>query len=149
MGEGARDVRVLIAYEDSQSVYAEAMRHAIRGLRPGAEVASCGVAELGAGLGGLDPDLVVSSRPNAVDPGRTAWYVLSPEPGEPSEVCVGGRRREVVNPGMEVLLSVLDETGESVWAGRGAGTSRTRRAWSLIHPSAWKDDSRNFAPRGF
>jgi hypothetical protein len=42
-------------------------------------------------VGGFDPDLVVSSRPNAVDPGRrTAWYVLSPEPGEPSEVCVGG-----------------------------------------------------------
>ena len=121
MGEGG-DVRVLIAYEDSQSVYAEAMRHAIRGLRPGAEVATCGVAELGAGVGGFDPDLVVSSRPNAVDPGgRTAWYRISPEPGEPSEVCVGGRRREVVNPGMEVLLSVLDETGESVRAGRGAG----------------------------
>jgi len=121
MGEGG-DVRVLIAYEDSQSVYAEAMRHAIRGLRPGAEVATCGVAELGAGVGGLDPDLVVSSRPNAVDPGgRTAWYRISPEPGEPSEVCVGGRRREVVNPGMEVLLSVLDETDESVRAGRGAG----------------------------
>ena len=121
MGEGG-DVRVLIAYEDSQSVYAEAMRHAIRGLRPGAEVATCGVAELGAGVGGLDPDLVVSSRPNSVEPGgRTAWYRISPEPGEPSEVCVGGRRREVVNPGMEVLLSVLDETDESVRAGRGAG----------------------------
>ena len=121
MGEGG-DVRVLIAYEDSQSVYADAMRHAIRVLRPAAEVATCGVAELGAGVGGLDPDLVVSSRPNAVDPGgRTAWYRISPEPGEPSEVCVGGRRREVVNPGMEVLLSVLDETGESVRTGRGAG----------------------------
>ena len=121
MGEGG-DVRVLIAYEDSQSVYAEAMRHAIRGLRPGAEVATCGVAELGARVGGFDPDLVVSSRPNTVEPGRrTAWYRISPEPGEPSEVCVGGRRREVVNPGMEVLLSVLDETGESVRAGRGAG----------------------------
>ena len=115
-------MRVLIAYEDTHRVYADAMRHAIRALRPDAEVATCGVAELGAGVGGLDPDLVVSSRPNAVDPGgRTAWYRISPEPGEPSEVCVGGRRREVVNPGMEVLLSVLDETGESVRAGRGAG----------------------------
>jgi hypothetical protein len=123
MGEGARDVlRVLIAYEDTHRVYAEAMRHAIRGLRPGAEVASCGIAELRAGVGGFDPDLVVSSRPNAVDPGRrTAWYTLSPEPDAPSEVCVGGRRREVENPGMEVLLSVLDETGESVRAGRGSG----------------------------
>ena len=115
-------MRVLISYEDSQRVYAEAMRHAIRGLRPGAELAACGVAELGAGVGGFDPDLVVSSRPNAVDPGgRTAWYTLSPEPDEPSEVCAGGRRKEVENPGMAELLAVIDETGESVRAGRGAG----------------------------
>ena len=33
-------MRVLIAYEDSHSVYAEAMRHAIQALRPGAEVAT-------------------------------------------------------------------------------------------------------------
>jgi len=115
-------VRILIAYEDTHRVYAEAMRHAIRGLRPDAEVATCGVAELDAGVGGLDPNLVVSSRPNAVDPGgRAVWYVLFPEPDEPSEVCVGGRRREVENPGMEGLLSVLDETEESVRAGRGLG----------------------------
>jgi hypothetical protein len=115
-------VRVLTAYEDSHRVYAEAMRHAIRGLRPDAEGAACGVAELGAGVGGLDPDLVVSSRPNAVDPGgRAAWYVLFPEPDEPSEVCVGGRRREVGNPGMEELLAIIDETEESVRAGRGLG----------------------------
>ena len=114
-------MRVLIAYEDTHRVYAEAMRHAIRGLRPGAEVAACGVAELGAGLEGFDPDLVISSRPNTVEPGRrTAWYRISPEPGEPSEVCVGGRRREVENPDMEVLLSVLDETEESVRTDHGS-----------------------------
>jgi hypothetical protein len=115
-------VRVLIAYEASHRVYAEAMRHAIRGLRPGAEVAACGVAELGAGVGGFDPDLVVSSRPNTVEPaGRTAWYRISPEPDEPSEVCVGGRRKEVENPGMEELLAVIDETEEFLRAGRGSG----------------------------
>ena len=115
-------MRVLIAYEDTHRVYAEAMRHVIGPLRPDVEVATCGVAELGAGVGSFDPDLVVSSRPNTVEPGgRTAWYRISPEPGEPSEVCVGGRRREVVNPGMEGLLSVLDETEESVRSGRGSG----------------------------
>ena len=115
-------MRVLIAYEDTHRVYAEAMRHAIRGLRPGAVVDSCGVAELGAGVEALDPDLVVSSWPNDVDPaGMTAWYVLSPEPGEPSEVCVGGRRRKVENPGMEVLLAIIDETEEFARASRGLG----------------------------
>ncbi len=120
MGEGA--VRILIAYEDSHRVYAEAMRCAIRGLRPAAEVAACGIAELGAGVEVLDPDLVVSSRHNTVDPGgRAAWYVLSPEPGDPSEFWVGGRRREVENPGMEELLAIIDEAEESGRAGRGSG----------------------------
>lgn len=128
MGEVVRGVRVLIAYEDSHRVYADAMRSALRGLRPDAEVAACGIDELGAGVKGFDPDLVVSSRPNTVEPGRrTAWYALSPEPDEPSEVCVGGRRREAENPGMEGLLSVLDETEELVRTGRGLGGARTWR----------------------
>ena len=122
MGEGARGVRVLIAYEDSHRAYAEAMRHALRALRPDAEVVACGIDELGAGVEGFDPDLVVSSLPNTVEPGRrTAWYALSTEPNEPSEVCVGGRRGEVVNPGMEGLLAIIDETEESVRTGRGLG----------------------------
>jgi hypothetical protein len=122
MCEGTRSVRVLIAYEDSHRVYAEAMRHAIRALRPDAEVATCGIDELGAGVEGFDPDLVVSSRPNTLELGRrTAWYALSPEPNEVSEVCVGGRRREVENPGMEGLLSVFDETETLVRTGRGLG----------------------------
>jgi F420-dependent methylenetetrahydromethanopterin dehydrogenase len=117
-----RDVRILIGYEDSHRVYADAMQRSIRGLRPGAEVAACGLAELGARVESFDPDLVVSSRPNTVDPGgRTAWYVLSADPDEPSEVCVEGRRREVETPGMEELLSILDQTEESVRTGRGLG----------------------------
>jgi hypothetical protein len=47
--------------------------------------------------------------------------VLSPEPDEPSEVCVGGRRRKVENPGMEELLRIVDETEGSVRTGRGLG----------------------------
>jgi hypothetical protein len=122
MGEGARGVRVLIAYEGRHHAYAEAMRGALRGLRPDAEVTACGIDELGAGVKGFDPDLVVSSRPNGVNPRRrTAWYVLSPEPAEPSEVCVGGRRRGLKNPGMEELLAVVDEAQELVRTGRGLG----------------------------
>ncbi len=44
---------------------------------------------------------------------------LSEEPEEPSEVCVGGTRKRVENPGMEELLAVLDETEELVRAGGG------------------------------
>ena len=43
------------------------------------------------------------------------------DPDEPSEVCVGGRRRGMENPGMEELLAVLDETEELVRAGGELG----------------------------
>jgi hypothetical protein len=81
-------VRILISYGVSHRVYGGALERAIRGLRPDAHVASCRLAEIGEHLESFDPHLVVSSGPNAVDPGgRAAWYRLSPEPGEPSEAC--------------------------------------------------------------
>ena len=103
-------MRILISYEQSYRVYTDALKRAISGLRPEAEVASCRLAEIGEQLEGFDPHLVVSSRPNTVDPGgRAAWYTLSPEPDEPSEACLGGRRRQRLNPTLEDLLSLIDE----------------------------------------
>jgi hypothetical protein len=55
---------------------------------------------------------VVSSGPNTVDPGgRAAWYRLSPEPDEPSEGYLGGRRSRRFNPPLEELLSFIEEQG--------------------------------------
>jgi hypothetical protein len=57
-----------------------------------------------------------------VDPGgRAAWVTFSEEPEETSEVCVGGRRRWMENPGMEELLAVLEETEELMRAGGELG----------------------------
>jgi hypothetical protein len=103
-------VRILISYEESHHVYGDALERALRGLRPGAEVESCGLGSLGRRVEGFDPDLVVSSRPNTVDPGgRAAWYRLSHEPGEPSEACLGGRRWRRPNPTLDDLLSFIGE----------------------------------------
>ena len=111
--------RVLIAYEESHRSYGETMMAAIRGLRPGVEVAVVQVRELEAELGRFDPHLVVCNRPNTVDPGgRAAWARLSDEPDEPSEFCLGGRRRGLENPGFEELLAFVDETEELVRSGR-------------------------------
>jgi hypothetical protein len=62
-------MRILISYEDAYRVYSDALERALRGLRPDAEVASCRLAEIGEQLESFDPHLVVSSRPNTVDPG--------------------------------------------------------------------------------
>src|SRR5918998_6857450 len=106
-------MRVLIAYEDSHRSYGGALEGAIRLLRPAVETSLVHADELGSGVEHSDPHLVVSSRPNGADPGgRAAWVKLSEEPGSLSEVCVGGKRKEAENPGLEELLSVLDETEE-------------------------------------
>src|SRR5215211_4924501 len=112
-------MRILISYEDSYRVYGAALGRAIRGLRPDADAASCRLAEIGDYLESFDPHLVVSSRPNTVDPrGRAAWYRLSAEPDEPSEACLSGRRSHRPNPPLEELLSFIDEAEVLVGSGR-------------------------------
>jgi hypothetical protein len=112
-------MRILISYEESYHVYSDALQRAIRGLRPDADVAACQLAEIGDQVETFNPHLVVSSRPNTVDPGgRAAWYRLSPEPHEPSEACLGGRRWRRLNPPLEDLLSFIDEVETLVRSGR-------------------------------
>ena len=115
-------MRILISYEDSYHVYSDALERAISGLHPEVEVAACSLAEIGDQVESFDPHLVVSSRPNTVDPGgRTAWYRLSPEPDEPSEACLGVRRWQRLNPPLEELLSLIDEVETLVCSGRELG----------------------------
>ena len=115
-------MRILISYEESYRVYSDALERATRGLRPDADVASCRLAEIGEHLESFDPHLVISSGPNTVEPGgRAAWYRLSPEPDEPSEACLSGRRSHRPNPSLEELLSFIDEVEALVRSGREVG----------------------------
>jgi hypothetical protein len=115
-------MRILISYEDAYRVYADALERALRGLPPEAEVTSCRLAEIGEQLEDFDPHLVVSSRPNTVDPGgRAAWYTLSPEPDGPSEACLGGRRSRTSNPPLEELLLFIEEAEALIRSGREVG----------------------------
>lgn len=70
----------------------------------------------------LEPHLVVSSRSNTADAGGVvAWYRLSQEPAEPSEVWLGGRRSRSENPGLEELVAVVDQVQEAVRDGSPPG----------------------------
>ena len=112
-------MRILISYEESYRTYGGILETAIGGLRPEADVASCRLAEMGEQVESFDAHLVVSSDSNTVDSGgRAAWYRLSPEPDEPSEACLGGRRWERLNPPLEELLSFIDEVEALVRSGR-------------------------------
>ena len=115
-------MRILISYEQSYHVYSDALQRAIRGLHPEVEVTSCTLDEIAEQLESFDRHLVVSSGPNTVDPGgRAAWYRLSPEPHEPSEACLGGRRWRRLNPPLEKLLRFIDEVETLVRSGREVG----------------------------
>jgi hypothetical protein len=113
-------MRILIAYEESHRLYGYALENAIEINRPHLEVEVADEPEaLEAEVERLDPHLVISNRPNTVDPGgRVAWLRLSHEPDEESDICLDGEIAGSVNPGLEDLLRAIDETEELVRTGR-------------------------------
>jgi len=112
-------MRILIAFEDDYCAYADALAKAIRAARPHLDVvATVGLEALQTQLTRLDTHLVISSLPNpAAEQGDEeegklilAWVELSVDPRLPSQFCVDSRRWESLNPSLEVLLDVVDET---------------------------------------
>jgi DNA-binding response OmpR family regulator len=112
------DIRVVFAYEETHGSYRDTLVGAVRALRPQVAATAVSLRSLASGVKRLDPHLVVSSRPNTVDPGnRPAWYRLAHEPDEPSEVCLEGRRSSSENPGLNTLIEVIDRTEDLVRTG--------------------------------
>lgn len=126
-GSGTRNwadgLRILIAYEANFRAHGDALERGIKeGLRPHVHLAVADLEVLEAAVECFDPHLVVSDGPNKVDPGgRAAWYRLSPEPGDPSEVCLDARRSISENPGLEEVLAVIDRVEELLRTGREPG----------------------------
>lgn len=114
--------RVLFAYEDTHLSYRDALVRVVQALRPRVAVTTVSLRSLQSEVGRLEPHLVVSSRPDTFDPGdEAAWYKLSHEPDEPSEVRLGGRRSRSENPGLEELVAIIDEVEEAIRVGRPLG----------------------------
>jgi hypothetical protein len=87
------------------------MASAVQTHRPHIEVVATELGVLGEEVARFDPQLVICSQPNTVDPGsRPAWVELPPDPERLAEICLDGERSEVINPALEELLSVVDET---------------------------------------
>jgi hypothetical protein len=103
-------MRILVSFESGYLAYQGVIAASIRILRPHAEVQTTTPDALGEEVERFDPELVICSQPNRVDPGgRIAWVELSLEPTGPSKVCVGGRYSEPTKPTLEMLLAVIDE----------------------------------------
>jgi hypothetical protein len=107
-------MRILVAFEDDYRAYADALAKAIRAARPHLDVAMVGLEPLLTEVARLDPHLVICSSPNPAaeqqEEGKLAWVELSVDPHRPSRFCVSGRRWESLNPSLEELLGVVEET---------------------------------------
>ena len=108
-------MRILVSFEPEYRAYQGAIAASIRILRPHAEVQTTMPDALGEEVERLDPELVICTRPNTVDPGRRpAWVVLPTDPTQPARICIGGRYSERANPTVEVLLGIVDEVEEQL-----------------------------------
>jgi hypothetical protein len=107
-------LRILVAFEDDYRAYADALAKAIRAARPHLDVSTLGLEPLLTEVARLDPHLVICSSPNPAaeqqEEGKLAWVELSVDPHRPSKFCVSGRRWESLNPSLEELLDVVEET---------------------------------------
>ena len=116
-------VRVLVAFEETYRAYGDAIVRAIRNTYPRLEVvvAVADLRELEAQVALFDPHLVISSRsshpaPLASRRGTLSRVKLSVDPNQPSLLCINGQRRESLNPSLEELLDVVEDT-ESMLVG--------------------------------
>jgi hypothetical protein len=110
-------MRVLVAFEEQLRTGGEAIASAIRRHRPRVEVTVAGSGDVEREAICFDPHLVISSVLSPTDvSGRLAWVFLSPDPEKTSEICLGAERREMLNPSLEELFSVLDEVERLVMA---------------------------------
>jgi hypothetical protein len=110
---GINETRILVAFEDDYRSYADALATAIRAARPHLNVATVGLEAPQTEVTHLDPHLVICSSldPFLEQEGKLlAWVELSVDPHQFSRFCASGRRWESLNPSLEELLSVVDET---------------------------------------
>jgi hypothetical protein len=107
-------MRILVAFEDDYRTYADALAKAIRAARPHLDVSTVGLEALHTEVARLDPQLVICSSPNPAakqQEGKLlAWVELSVDPHGPSKFSVSRRRWDSLNPSLEELLAVVEET---------------------------------------
>lgn len=101
-------MRIMVAIEPRS--YREVIGEAIWALRPHHDVVIVDPSALEWEVARLDPELVVASQPNTVEPrGRPAWIDFRPY-DETTAICLDGEYSENANPEFAELLSVVDET---------------------------------------
>ncbi len=102
--------------------YREVLVHALRNLRPQAEVRIVEPEDLDAGIRDFRPHLVVCSRGcTAVQDGVLTWVTLYPGDENRAEVVTAGGRAMLVGIQFDHFLSIVDGTELLYRFGRGEG----------------------------
>lgn len=120
---GVQRMRVLVAFEDTRSLYRDTIAWAIGDLRPGVEVRSVNLEELPEALDRLDPHVVVCSQPNdGYSKGRGAWVEVPTSEDthdkQLAEICLDGNHWKTDGPPLREILEIIDETRERLRRGR-------------------------------
>ena len=116
LGAPSTRMRVLVAFEDVRSAYADAIARALRDLRSGLSVRSVILEELDRELYGFDPHVVVCSQPSGTRPtGSGAWVHIPTSDAKGDDerlagICLDGEHWRTDGPPLSELLAVIDET---------------------------------------
>jgi hypothetical protein len=107
-------LRVLIAMEEDYRIYRAVMASGLHAMRPWLQVATAGTAEFSGRLKNFDPQVVIcGGRSFARSEGALVWMDLAFDSEvplqRPARIWVGDQCREVPNPDLNYLLSVIDE----------------------------------------
>lgn len=101
-------MRIVVAIEPRS--YREVIGEAIQALRPHHDVVMVEPGALECEVARLDPELVVASQPNTVEPnGRPAWIEFRPY-DQRTAICLDGGYSENASPELAELLSMVDDT---------------------------------------
>ena len=110
----AGGMRVLVAMQEDYRIYRDVMAGSLRAVRPCLEVAIADPMEFEELLESFKPQVVIcGGRSFARREGPIAWVDLAFDSvaclQRPARIWVDGCCREILNPGFEDLISLIDE----------------------------------------
>jgi hypothetical protein len=107
-------MRVLIAMEEDYQLYRDVLSGSLKAMRPLLELATVAPEDFEERLESFEPHVVICGGQNfARSEGPLVWIDLAFDPTmplrRPAQFWVEGRCREISNPDLQNLLSVIDE----------------------------------------
>ena len=107
-------MRILVAMQEDYGIYRDVIAGSLRAVRPCLEVATVDPMEFEERLESFKPQVVIcGGRSFARREWAIAWVDLAfDSPAllqRPARIWVYGRCREILNPGFEDLISLIDE----------------------------------------